>query len=143
MSTSFELLSGIILASLLIEIARWKKQEDHAFGVVLVLAAIYYVHKAILGGSQQDLMLELFGLVIFGSIGVFGLFGWRWVLAAGWALHSTWDIMFHTGAQGAYVPEWYPMLCVGFDLFLAGYIVGIAFLQKDSNKLTEVDRMKL
>lgn len=134
MATSIELLSGVILASLLITIARWQKQENRIFGIILVLTAVYYVIKAFLGGTQQELFLELTGLVVFGILGVLGLYGWRWFLAIGWASHAAWDVILHTDGRGAYVPEWYPMLCVGFDIFLAGFIVGLAVLHPRQNE---------
>lgn len=129
MTIALELLGGVVLASALIAFARWRRAEDRMFAVVLAITAAYYVIQAILGGTPEDVLLELLGLALFGAAAVLGFVGRRWWLAAGWAAHAAWDVALHTGGRGAYVPEWYPMLCVGFDLFLAGFIVGLALLR--------------
>jgi hypothetical protein len=130
MTIALELLGGPILASALIAFARWRRAEDRIFAVVLAITAAYYVVHAIGGGTREDLLLELLGLALFGAFAVLGFLGRRWWLAFGWAAHAGWDVGFHTGGRGGYVPEWYPMLCVGFDLFLSGFIVGLALLRE-------------
>lgn len=129
LTIALELLGGVILASLLIALGRWRRQEDRIFGVVLAITAAYYVVHAIRGGTREELLLELLGLAAFGALAVLGYLGRRWLLAGGWAAHALWDVALHTGGRGAYVPEWYPVLCVGFDLFLAGFIVGLAVVE--------------
>jgi hypothetical protein len=37
-----------------------------------------------------------------------------------------WDLFFHYASGPAFAPVWYPWFCVGFDLFLGGYIAGLA-----------------
>jgi hypothetical protein len=69
--------------------------------------------------------------VLFGGVALVARTGRRLLLASGWAGHALWDVAFHTGGRGAYVQEWYPMLCVAFDLFLAGYLCGTA-LRRDA-----------
>lgn len=134
MTTALELLGGVVLASLLIALARRLRREERIFGIVLAITATYYVAHAIPGGTREELLLELLGLAVFGALAVLGYLGRRWPLALGWAAHAVWDAALHTGGRGAYVPEWYPMLCVGFDLFLAGYIVGIALLREGNGR---------
>lgn len=125
MVVAFQLLEGVLLAGLLIAFARRRRKENRVFGIGLVVAATYYVVEVILAAAWRELPLELFGLALFGVLGILGFRGRRWLLAAGWAGHVAWDVVYHTGGRGAYVPEWYPMLCVGFDIFLAGFIVGM------------------
>ncbi len=33
-----------------------------------------------------------------------------------------WDMVHHANASAAFVPQWYPNACFGYDLFVAGYI---------------------
>jgi hypothetical protein len=48
------------------------------------------------------------------------------LLAAGWAAHVPWDLLLHLGDKpgAAYTPDWYPWMCVSFDLVIAGAIIG-------------------
>lgn len=120
---AIELGLGVLLAAALILLARRLQAEKRHYGVVLLITAAYYVVAALLKGRTDALPLELGGLALFGVLGLLGM-SRPILLVLGWAGHVLWDVLFHTGGQGGYVPDWYPMLCVGFDLFLAGYIAG-------------------
>jgi hypothetical protein len=45
------------------------------------------------------------------------------VLALGWAFHAAWDAALHKLTAAPFVPDWYPLVCLSFDLVLAGYII--------------------
>ena len=53
----------------------------------------------------MDQVLWILGGVVFSL----GFMGWDLALAK----------------RSAYVPSWYPILCVGTDIFLAGYITAL------------------
>ena len=125
MRLAIELGFGVVLSLALIGVARrLRLVELRVYGSVLIVTAAYYVVMALARGVMDALPLELGGLLLFGLLGVLGFWDRPTLLVIGWAGHALWDAAFHTGGRGAYVPEWYPMLCVGFDLFLAGYIAG-------------------
>ena len=46
----------------------------------------------------------------------------RNVVAAGWAAHAVFD-MVHDGGRDSLVPSWYPAMCAGYDLAVAGRLV--------------------
>jgi hypothetical protein len=121
-----QILAGVGLVAVLIAIARRLRREAPIYRVVLAVTAAYYVLAAWRGGTREALLLELGGLVLFGGVALAAWGSRRLLLAAGWAGHALWDVGFHTGGRGAYVPEWYPLLCVAFDLLLAGYLCGTA-----------------
>ena len=38
-------------------------------------------------------------------------------------MHAAWDVGLHLlGGGTAFAPTWYPLLCLSFDLLVAGYI---------------------
>jgi hypothetical protein len=76
------------------------------------------------GAESGWLLIELAGVVIYGSIGWIGVRGPLWWLAAAWALHPLWDIGLHyVGPGSAFVhPLRYPIPCVSFDLLVAAYL---------------------
>jgi hypothetical protein len=44
------------------------------------------------------------------------------LLAAGWATHALFDAVHHR-SESSLLPDWYPALCAGYDLALAGSLV--------------------
>jgi hypothetical protein len=45
-----------------------------------------------------------------------------WFLILGWAAHAAWDVLLHQVLSVGFVPEWYPVVCLGFDVLLAAHI---------------------
>lgn len=131
MIIAIHLLFGVLLAVLVIAFARWRRAEDLVFGAGLAIAAAVYVVGAIRASGHHDVLVELAGFAIFGGVAFLGTRGWRRLLAAGWATHVLWDVLLHFDRHGDYMPWWYPILCLGFDLFLAGYIAGTAVQRKE------------
>ena len=56
---------------------------------------IYVYFAARAGAGAVWLAAELVGIAIYGSMGLRGVRGSAWWLAAGWALHPVWDILLH------------------------------------------------
>jgi hypothetical protein len=120
MRTLLECIAGVVAAVVslvLIQRRRWNTQRK-LMAAWLLIAALIYPALVILRGANEWLLYEFVGVVLYG---LFAWMGWRVslvALAAGWALHVCWDVLAH----GAYMPAWYPMVCFGFDLALAGFI---------------------
>jgi hypothetical protein len=93
------------------------------FAIGLVVAALIYVVFAGAGGASNSLWLEFGGVALFGAIAIVGVLWFPVALAVGWALHIAWDLLLHPIHISGYAPWWYPVLCIGFDLFVAGFIV--------------------
>ena len=91
---------------------------------VLIIAAVIYVYFAAREGAGAVWLAgELVGIAIYGSMGLRGIRGSAWWLAAGWALHPVWDILLHyIGPGHSFAPETYTIPCITFDLGVAAYI---------------------
>lgn len=121
-STGTILFSGLLLGIAYVRLAVVDAPDpSRRVGHTLLVAAVIYVAFAMGAMEREWLLIELGGVALFG---VFVLLGFRhspkW-LAAGWALHVLWDVPLHTATDVAFVPGWYPLLCVGFDLVIAAY----------------------
>src|SRR6188472_4088669 len=129
-----ELGAGIVLAVPVVVLARRSAPRDEAriYAAGLVIAALIYVGFAVAGGAEPRwTLIELAGLVPFAALAWLGLrssLGW---LAVGWAAHAAWDTVLHllAGTPG-FVPAWYPVVCIGFDLFMAG-VIGLRLTTKE------------
>ncbi len=90
----------------------------------LFVTAMLYVGLALAGGAGPAwLTVEIVGVLVYGSASLRGLRGSAWWIVAGWALHPIWDIAHHVAHTGhAFVPSWYAMACLGFDIAVAAVI---------------------
>ena len=93
------------------------------YAIGLIIAALIYVGFAIWHMEYSWLPLEVGGVVIYGLLAYLGLRYSIWFLALGWASHVLWDIILHMNDSIQFVPDWYPPVCLIFDLVLAGYII--------------------
>ncbi|MDQ3801925.1 MAG: hypothetical protein M3384_21080 [Acidobacteriota bacterium] len=125
MQNALVIIAGAILAVGFVLIARKSgnyRKEKKIYSLGLIVAALIYVGFGIFSGSAWWNLTELGGVLIYASFAVLGLRRSGWFLSAGWALHVLWDAVLHGEQAADFVPYWYQMLCIGFDLLLAGYI---------------------
>ena len=124
MATLGQLLLGALLAGMLIWYARRSdpRRELWIYAIGLVVAALIYVSFSIVGGDTRWHIIEIIGLVAFGLLALIGLKVSPWYLAAGWALHTFWDALLHIARPQPFVPDWYPVACISFDIVVAGAI---------------------
>jgi hypothetical protein len=118
---------GAVLAIGFVALARRfpPARERRIYAVGLVFAALVYVGFGLTGeASAQWLGFEVLGVVLYGAAAWLGVRGQTWLLAFGWAAHVAWDAIFHLSGAGAeYTPDWYPWLCLSFDLLVAVAVV--------------------
>jgi hypothetical protein len=101
-------------------------ERGRPLAIGLVVAAFIYVGCAAIGAGLRPLAIEAAGLVLFSALAWLGWRGAPLWLALGWTAHVAWDLGLHGSPANALVPRWYPPLCVGFDLIVAGYALSLA-----------------
>jgi hypothetical protein len=95
------------------------------YGIGLVLTACAYLLFGLgRGAPPAYVAVEAVGATLYTAAAVAGVGRWPFALALGWTGHVAWDLVRHHAGGPAFAPPWYPPLCVGFDLFLGGYIAG-------------------
>ena len=125
MKILLQLALGVFLALLFIWFARRRghRREMVVYGLGLVVAALFYVVFSTAGGAGlRWMMIEVAGVAVFTVVVVLGLKVSPWFLSIGWAMHILWDVLLHLVEPQAFVPHWYPVACISFDLTVAGYI---------------------
>lgn len=129
------IVSGAVLGALFVTLAaqRRRRGEAQLLAIGLVIAALIYVLLAIFGADRVWLAYEAGGLLLFGVLAWFGArVSLAW-LALGWTAHVAWDVGLHLDRPQAIVPAWYPLLCVGFDLVVAGFVLGSTLSGRAAN----------
>lgn len=129
MALVLEVVVGVLFAIACVAVARrfGPRVEMRLYATGLIITAIIYVLFAIVGGADRyGTAVEVAGLLPFAGITWLGVrYSARW-LAIGWAAHAIWDVGLHLVAgTPPFVPGWYPMMCVGFDFFIAGRILSV------------------
>jgi len=124
MEKLFQLILGVVLALLFVSFARTRgpRREPFIYSIGLIVAALFYVAFSFTGATTQWFMIELIGLAVFTFIAVLGLKVSLWFSVLGWASHVSWDVFLHLVREQVFVPDWYPVSCISFDLVVAGYI---------------------
>ena len=130
MFTLLWLAVGFVLGAVYVSYARSRRSDTkRVFGMGLLIAALIYL--AFVFRASDPLfwaVVETAGVVLFGLLGSLGFKGSDWWLVAGWAVHPVWDLGLHyVGPGGAFVPAWFAIACVSFDLLVAAYIALAAF----------------
>jgi hypothetical protein len=117
---------GAVLGGMFVLAARtWSRSGRRVLAIGLVIAALIYLGFSLFpGGDSPSLQLEAGGVAIFGFLAWIGFRHSLWWLAAGWLAHVAWDVGLHLDQSPGVVPAWYPLLCVGFDLVVVGYLLG-------------------
>lgn len=99
-----------------------RRRELPIYAAGLVVAALVYVVFAVAGGASAAwLAAEFAGLAAFSLVALPRLRSRTLPLALAWAAHALWDILLHADAH--FAPDWYRLVCAGFDLALAAYLL--------------------
>lgn len=93
------------------------------YALALIVAALIYFLAALSGG-YKNILSETVGLGIFSALAIFALRRSAILLALGWLLHAGWDLAAYPLISAGSMPHGYRWACAGFDLVLAGYLVG-------------------
>jgi hypothetical protein len=123
------LIVGTVLGAGLAVLASRRPDESRMrlLAVGLGITALIYVLFAALGGAgARWFAIEVAGLLPFGALAWLGRRDAPIWLALGWAAHVVWDVGLHGGPGTEFVPAWYLPFCVGFDLIVGGYALGLA-----------------
>jgi hypothetical protein len=119
--------AGVALALPYLLYVQRSRERRRMFGLGLIAAAAVYVVLAASRGTLRDVLIEAGGILLFGIVAFLGIRHRASFLAFGWVAHVAWDLLLHPVNGSSYAPWWYPVLCVGFDLVVAGAIVGASW----------------
>jgi hypothetical protein len=91
-----------------------------------VAALIYVVSAFVAGATPARLAVEFAGLLAFSLVAFAGLKWSPLLLALGWAAHALWDLLLHADVHPHIVPDWYTLVCAGYDFALAAYLAALS-----------------
>ena len=119
-------IGGVLISAVAFVLSRFTRDiAGRAFLVILLFtAAGAYFGFAVVGqAGPLWLLIESGHIIGFGVLGLLGLRGSAYWIAAGWALHPVWDIALHyVGPGNTFAPWPYTIACGSFDLVVAAYV---------------------
>lgn len=134
-----ELAIGITLAGLTILVIQTQPPEIHQkiYAAALIIAASIYVGFSLLSQNTTWIFTEILGVIVFSLISFLGLKFSPWLLAMGWLIHPAWDLFIDNHNLNTFVPHWYPIVCMGYDILIAWYIAWKCTKPKENNRFTD------
>lgn len=121
----FATLGGVVTIVAFIVMSIWPPKDPRfaksLFALVLTSMPVFYLWAAARSGAQQDVFVEIAGLVIFGGISIYGYLKSPIILGLGILAHGLcWDSWHHNHAL--FFDGWYPSACLIFDI-AAGIVI--------------------
>lgn len=119
-----QMLAGVLLALFTLPLLRaiGYFSEKTKFTLLLLLFPVIYVFIAWWTGQRVG--PEMWGLLLYGNIAVFGYGTSLSIIAIGMMGHAVWDILHYTREIAAVVPSWYIFVCAGYNLAMGTYVFG-------------------
>lgn len=97
--------------------------RDRAFyPVAMIVIAVLYSLFAVMGGSNQALLLESLAGAVFIALAVTGFKRSLWVVAAALAARGIFDSIHAALISNPGVPDFWPAFCLTYDVVAAMYL---------------------
>lgn len=126
------IVTGVLLGLVVAGLATCLKLDrDRSFyPTMLSFIATYYVLFAVLGGSDEIVLLELFVAIAFISAAIAGFKRSLWIVVIAIFGHGIFDIIHYLVIDNAGVPAWWYGFCVGFDVALGIWLTALLTWRK-------------
>jgi hypothetical protein len=122
---NFATLGGVLAVGAFIVMSIWPPKDPRfakaLFALVLTSMPVFYLWAAVQSGTQQDVLVEIAGLVIFVGISIYGYLKSPIIFGLGILVHGLcWDSWHHN--HSVFFDGWYPSACLTFDI-AAGIVI--------------------
>jgi hypothetical protein len=97
--------------------------RDRAFyPTVMIVIALYYVLFAVIGGSTQDLLVEVLVASVFIAAALWGFKSSLWIVVVALFAHGVLDLIHGRVIPNQGVPAWWPQFCMTYDIAAAAFL---------------------
>jgi hypothetical protein len=111
--------SGLLLIFLFI----WLRQFDKKIIYGLVLCGIGFLYAGFAWSDTRAMIINSSQAILFVFIAYYGIKKHTAILAAGYFLHGTWDILYHLFQDSAMIPPRYDLFCLSIDFTIGIYLL--------------------
>jgi hypothetical protein len=89
----------------------------------LILSGIGFLYVGFTWTDLSALVITAIQAIFFLFLAYYGIAKSVYILAAGYFLHGSWDIMYHLLATPGLIPPTYDLFCLSIDFTIGFYIV--------------------
>ena len=114
--------SGLVIIFLFILL----KQFDKKLIYGLILCGIGFLYVGFTWTNLQALIVNCIQAVVFLFLAYYGVKNSLYLLAGGYFLHGTWDLLYHLFQDPGLIPPHYDMFCLSIDFTIGFYILLLA-----------------
>lgn len=111
--------SGLLLIFLFIML----KQFDKKLIYGLILCGIGFLYVGFVWSDTQALIINAAQAILFVFLAYFGIKKQTTILAIGYFLHGTWDIIYHLFQDPGMIPPQYDLFCLSIDFTIGFYLL--------------------
>lgn len=115
--------SGIVII-VLFQVLR---QFDKGLVYGLILTGIGFIYVGFTWSDLQALIINSVQAVIFLAVAYFGIKKTMYLIAAGYFLHGTWDLVYAPFAPPHLIPPRYDLFCLSIDFTIGLYLLRYAY----------------
>ena len=115
--------SGLIIILLFIILNQFDKKLVYG----LILTGIGFLYVGYAWTDLQALIINSVQAVIFLLISYYGVKKSLYILAAGYFLHGSWDLVYDLFADSNLIPPHYDLFCLSIDFTIGFYILAVKY----------------
>lgn len=115
--------SGIVLI-ILFQLLRW---FDKRLVYGLILTGIGFIYVGFTWSDLRAIIISSVQAVLFLTLAYFGIRRSIYLLAAGYFLHGTWDLVYVPFAPPHLIPPGYDLFCLSIDFTIGLYLLHYAY----------------
>lgn len=97
-------------------------RERGFYPTVTIVVASYYALFAVMGGSNEALVIEVLLGAVFLAVALAGFRLSLWLVVAALAAHGIFDFIRGEAIANPGVPVWWPGFCLAYDVVAAAYL---------------------
>lgn len=118
---------GISSGLLVILIIALLKQLDKPTGYGLILSGIGFIYVGFTWPDTKSLIINCAQALFFLFIAWYGIKKSLYILAAGYFLHGTWDLVYNLFPDSNLIPPHYDLFCLSIDFTIGFYLLVIRY----------------
>jgi hypothetical protein len=115
--------SGLIIILLFIILSRFDKKVVYG----LILSGIGFLYVGFTWTDLQALVMNCAQAIFFLFFAYFGIKKSLYILAAGYFLHGSWDLVYPLFPDSNLIPPHYDLFCLSIDFTIGFYILAIQY----------------
>ena len=115
--------SGLITILLFVILKQFDKKVVYG----LILAGIGFLYVGYTWMDLQAFIINSVQAVLFLFLAYYGIKKNLYILAAGYFLHGTWDLVYHLFADPSLLPPHYDLFCFSIDFIIGFYLVWVQY----------------